>query len=105
MPTKRARKHNARPLPEGLTQEMLPKYVVYYHECYNKERQLFREFFKIEKHPKLIKPIIGSKSNKFTWKQKLVTIKERLQKLNDEGKENITPDSKTPPDIHYENST
>ncbi len=52
MPTKRARKHNARPLPEGLTQEMLPKYVVYYHECYNKERQLFREFFKIEKHPK-----------------------------------------------------
>ena len=42
MSTKRARKHNARPLPEGLTQEMLPKYVVYYHECYNKERQLFR---------------------------------------------------------------
>ena len=105
MPTKRARKHNARPLPEGLTQEMLPKYVVYYHECYNKERQLFREFFKIEKHPKLIKPIIGSKSNKFTWQQKLATIKERLQKLNDEGKENITLYSKTPPDIHSENST
>ena len=41
MPTKRARKHNARPLSKGLTQEMLPKYVVYYHECYNKERQLF----------------------------------------------------------------
>ena len=100
MPTKRARKHNARPLPEGLTQEMLPKYVVYYHECYNKERQLFREFFKIEKHPKLTKPIIGSKSNKFTWQQKLAMIKERLHKLNNEGKENITPDSKTPPDIH-----
>ena len=105
MSTKRARKHNARPLPEGLTQEMLPKYVVYYHECYNKERQLFREFFKIEKHPKLMKPIIGSKSNKFTWKQKLAMIKERLQKLNEESKENITPDSKTPPDIHSENST
>jgi hypothetical protein len=52
MPTKRAQKHNAHPLPKGLTQEMLPKYVVYYHECYNKERQLFREFFKIEKHLK-----------------------------------------------------
>jgi len=105
MSTKRARKHNARPLPKGLTQEMLPKYVVYYHECYNKERQLFREFFKIEKHPKLVKPIIGSKSNKFTWQQKLEMIKERLQKLNDEGKDNTTPDSKTPLDIHSENST
>ena len=105
MPTKRARKHNARPLPEGLTQEMLPKYVVYYHECYNKERQLFREFFKIEKHPKLMKPIIGSKSNKFTWQQKLVMIKERLKKLNEDGKDNIIPDSKTTLDIHLESST
>ena len=59
MPTKRARKHNARPLPKGLTQEMLPKYVVYYHECYNKERQLFREFFKIEKqHWSLLKTFL-----------------------------------------------
>ena len=41
MPTKRARKHNARPLPEGLTQDMLPKYVVYYHEI--KRRSSYRK--------------------------------------------------------------
>ena len=85
--SKRNRKYSAQPLPEGLAQLMLPKYIVYYNECYNKERQLFREFFKIEKHPKLIKPIIGSKSNKFTWQQKLEMIKERLHKLEHDIKE------------------
>lgn len=44
--SKRSLKYSAQPLPEGLTQEMLPKYVIYYHEYYNKERQLFRLFFK-----------------------------------------------------------
>ena len=36
--TKRERKYNAKPLPDGLTQEMMKKYVVYYSECYNKEK-------------------------------------------------------------------
>mgnify|MGYP003311139982 CR=1 FL=1 len=47
-----------------------------------------------------MKPIIGSKSNKFTCQQKLVMIKDRLHKLNEESKENTISDSKTPPDIH-----
>ena len=80
--TKRKRKSNAKPLPEGLTQDMMPKYVVYYKEIYNKEKQLTREFFKIEKHPKLTKPLTGSKSNKLTIFQKLESITQKLQELD-----------------------
>ena len=36
----------------------MKKYIVYYKECYNKEKNLYREFFKIERHPKLDKPWI-----------------------------------------------
>ena len=80
--TKRARKHNAKPLPEGLTHEMMPKYVVYYNECYNKEAQLYREFLKIEKHPKLDKIWTSSKSNKVTILEKLETAKAILAKIS-----------------------
>ena len=73
--TKRARKQSARTLPDGITQDMLEKYVVYYHECYNKEKQLYREFFKVEKHPKLDKIWITSKSNK-------ISVQEKLKKAN-----------------------
>ena len=45
---KLTRKHNARPLPEGITQYMLEKYVVYYKECYNKDKDLWREFSKLK---------------------------------------------------------
>ena len=79
--TKRKRKTSAKPLPDGLTQDMMPKYVVYYREMYNKEKQLSREFFKIEKHPKLTKPLAGSKSNKLTILEKLEQIKQKLQQL------------------------
>jgi hypothetical protein len=72
---RRERKHNAKPLPEGITNDMMRKYVVYYKECYNKEKELYREFFKIEKHPKLEKPWIGSKSNK-------VSIFDKLKEVN-----------------------
>ena len=61
---------------------MLPKYVVYYRECYNKEKNLWREFFKIEKHPGLTKPIASSKSKKFTIQEKLEEIKEKLRQCN-----------------------
>ena len=47
--SKRNRKSNAIKLPDGITENMIPKYVVYYKECYNKEKKLYREFFKIEK--------------------------------------------------------
>jgi hypothetical protein len=72
--TKRERKHNAKPLPKGLTQEMMRKYVVYYKECYNKEKDLWREFFKVEKHPKLSKPYIGTKSNNVLLMDKLKIV-------------------------------
>jgi hypothetical protein len=73
--TKRARKQSAKPLPEGITQEMMRKYVGYYHEYLDKEQTKSREFFKIEKHPKLSKIWIGSKSNK-------ISILEKLQMVN-----------------------
>lgn len=73
--TKRARKKSAKPLPEGITHDMMCKYVVYYHEFLNKEETRSREFFKIETHPKLEKIWIGTKSNK-------VSIQEKLKQIN-----------------------
>jgi hypothetical protein len=82
--TKRARKKTAKPLPEGITQDMLPKYVVYYKECVNKEKQIFREFFKIEKHAKIEKPIMSSKARNKPILEKLEEIKQKLKILNSE---------------------
>lgn len=91
--SKRNRKDIARALPEGITQDMLPKYVVYYKECYNKEKDLYREYFKIEKHSKLEKPIMSSKSNKISIQDKLKEIKEKLADLNkDEEQDNDEED-------------
>ena len=69
--TKRARNYNAKPLPEGLTQNMLRKYVIYYHEYINKEKTKSREYFKVERHPKMEKIWIGSKSSKISILMKL----------------------------------
>ena len=88
--TKRERKHNAKDLPEGITQEMMKKYVVYYHEYLNKEKTKEREFFKVEKHPKLDKIWIGTKSNK-------VSIQEKLSQANeiiDDLEKDIYPEKK-----------
>jgi hypothetical protein len=73
--TKRERKHNAKDLPAGILHYMMKKYVVYYHEWLDKEHIKQREFFKVEKHPKLDKIWIGTKSNK-------VSIQEKLQQAN-----------------------
>lgn len=78
---KRARKHNAKPLPEGLKQEDIPKFVVYYHEWLNADKTRFREYFKIEKHPKLDKIWIGSKSNKVPIQDKLQEAKDKLAEI------------------------
>jgi hypothetical protein len=80
---KRSRKYNAKPLPEGLTHSDLPKYVVYYNEILNKVNGRFREFFKIEKHPKLEKPWIGTKSNGVSIQDKLKAAKEKLKELDE----------------------
>jgi hypothetical protein len=81
---KRERKYNARPLPEGITQKDLPKYVVYYVE-YEKEcdengnRVMKRDFFKIEKHPKLEKPWASTKSKYVSAIDKLNETIEQLK--------------------------
>ena len=83
--TKRERKSSARELPDGLTQQMMMKYVVYYKECYNKEKKLYREFFKVEKHPKLDKHWMSSKSNKVSLLEKLASANKVVTDLeNDE---------------------
>lgn len=83
---KRNRKTNAVKLPIEIDESMIPKYVVYYRECYNKEQQLYREFFKIEKHPNQTtkKVYTSSKSNKITIKEKLEQIKEMLNKIEED---------------------
>ena len=90
---KRSRKKTAIKLPEGITQDMMPKYVYYCKECYNKEKQLFREFFRIEKHPKQEKIISSSKSSKLTILEKLEQIKEKLYNLEN----NIEVERELPP--------
>ena len=90
---RRERKHNAKPLPEGITNDMMKKYVVYYNECYNKEKNLYREFFKIEKHPKLDKPWIGSKSNKVSILDKLKAANDMIDSLNNQNDDNNLNDN------------
>ena len=80
--TKRARKTSAKPLPEGITQDMLKKYVVFYEDYADKEKKRLRQYFKIEKHPKITKPWIGSKSNKLTIQQKLTEANNYVTKLD-----------------------
>jgi hypothetical protein len=86
--TKRERKHNAKDLPGGITQDMMKKYVVYYHEWLDKERTKEREFFKVEKHPKLDKSWCTTKSNKITIQEKLNQANKVVQDLDN----NIYPE-------------
>jgi len=85
--TKRARKSSAKPLPPGITQDMMKKYVVYYHEWLNKEQTRSREFFKIEKHPKLDKIWTGTKSNHISIQEKL----KQINKIVDDLENDIFP--------------
>jgi hypothetical protein len=81
---KRIRKHNAVKLPDTLLHLSIPKYINYYKECYNIEQKLYREYFKIEKHPCQIKnkAYISSKSNKITIVEKLNQIIKILGELD-----------------------
>ena len=82
---KRNRKHNARPLPDGIEQKDMPKYVVYYVE-YEKDkdgnRVMRRDFFRIEKHPKLEKDWNTTKSKKVSTLDKLNEAKNKILELN-----------------------
>jgi hypothetical protein len=86
--TKRERKHNAKDLPEGITHDMMKKYVVYYHEWLDKEHTKKREFFKVEKHPKIDRIWTTTKSEKVTIQDKL----NQANKLVDDLENDIYPE-------------
>jgi len=90
--TKRERKTNAKDLPEVMTQDMLKKYVVYYQEWLDSEHTKQREFFKVEKHPKLDKPWTTTKSNKVSINEKLV----QANKVVDDLENDIYPNKDSP---------
>ena len=90
--TKRARKNGATELPEGIQQEMMQKYVVYYHEWLDKEHTREREFFKIETHPKLDKIWMTTKSNKVSIQYKL----NQANKVIDDLENDIYPEKNEP---------
>ena len=90
--SKRDRKHSARALPAGITQDMLRKYVVYYFEYLDKEHTRSREFFKVEKHPKLEKPWMTSKSEKVS----LLTKLESANKVVSDLEKGIFPEDTAP---------
>ncbi len=80
--TKRERQCIARELPEGITQEMMPKYITYNVNVWDKEKNKTREFFRIEGHS-LIRPKVweGSKSSKVSILDKLEKAKEILAEM------------------------
>lgn len=90
--TKRERKSSAKDLPEGVTQDMMKKYVCYYQEWLNKEHTRERNYFKVEKHPKLDKIWIGKKSNKIPILEKLA----QANKVVDDLEIDIYPNKDTP---------
>jgi hypothetical protein len=82
--TKRERKHNAQNLPHGITQEMIKKYVVYYKDYADKEKTQMREYFRVEKHPKLNKPWSTTKSCKITIQEKLLQANKVVDDLEND---------------------
>ena len=79
--TKRERKCSAKPLPDGITQIMMKKYVVYYEDYADKEKKRLRQYFKIEKHPKLNKIWIGCKSTSLSIQDKLTQVNKIIDDL------------------------
>lgn len=80
---KRNRKYNAKKLPDGLKQEDMPKYVLYYSEMYGTNKDKFREWLNIEKHPKQNgKRWSTSKSMGVSIHEKLEQAKAKLEELN-----------------------
>lgn len=90
--TKRERKSSAKDLPEGVTQDMMKKYVCYYQEWLDSQHTKQREFFKVEKHPKLDKSWTTTKSNKISILEKL----EQANKIVDDLENDIYPNKDAP---------
>jgi hypothetical protein len=86
---KRYRKHNAQSLPPGITHDMMKKYVVYYRETFDHNgKTRMREYFKVERHPKLMKintkPYITTKSCKVSLLEKLEDANKVVTELEDD---------------------
>ena len=80
--TKKDRRNDAKNLPEGLTQEDLPKYITYNVNTYGKHHEFSREFFRIESHP-LLSTIWSSTTKKsVSLRDKLQQAKDALDYLN-----------------------
>jgi hypothetical protein len=79
---KRNRKYNARELPEEIRNEKLPKYVTYNVEWLDKENGKYRDCFKIEKHPKLEKIWIGTKSMNVSITEKLKQVRDKIVEID-----------------------
>jgi len=84
--TKRARKKSAKPLPNGITEDMVNKYVYYSDETYGAHNKL-RTYFCVC-HPKLDKEKYSSKSEKISTLEKLA----QANKIVDDLENDIYPD-------------
>jgi len=82
--TKRDRKHNAQNLPDGISQEMMKKYVCYYKDYADKEKTRLREYFRVEKHPKLDKLWSTTKSGNVSIQDKLVQANKVVDDLEND---------------------
>jgi hypothetical protein len=90
--TKRERKQNAQTLPDGITHDMMRKYVCYCKDYANKEKTILREYFRVETHPKLDKLWSSTKSNKVSLQEKL----QQANKVVDDLEHDIYPDKTEP---------
>jgi hypothetical protein len=82
---KQARKKTAQKLPDELSDDMIPKYVYYANEIIKKNNgtEYKREFFRIEKHPNLVKKSWSTtKSIKISILEKLKQAKKKLNELD-----------------------
>jgi len=79
---KRQRNKNAVELPEEIDETDIPVYVVYNREVLNKKTGRWRDFFTIEKHPKLQKKWSTTKSMKIPITDKLIAAKQHLKYLD-----------------------
>lgn len=106
--TKKARRSDARALPEDLTEEMIPKYITYVESPYG-EYGKTRDYFCINNHPNQSKPLYTSKSNKVSILEKLEEAKRIVSQLDKreitdinevKPKQEIEPGYTLPPYFH-----
>lgn len=78
---KRRRKHNACPLPDGMVQSDMPKYVVYNRR---KVKGGYNQYFTIERHPFQTdgKKWFGKTSDEYNAREKLDIAIERLKVMD-----------------------